>query len=139
MSDDEFEQDPWDILVAELLQHHFEIKCPEIILRTNREPQDFAEAEKWVAERSGLVGELILSFSRLEEQAGNEEATEGIRQCLRYLYRFRDANFEVFQKLMYMNPTHPPRIPLSAGLVWAWMNGPGTPHWAIVGTGVVVE
>jgi hypothetical protein len=38
-----------------------------------------------------------------------------------------------------LNPDVPPRTRLPQGQVWAWMNGPGAPHWETRGAGVPVE
>lgn len=45
----------------------------------------------------------------------------------------------VTQRIAMTNHAHPPNIPLRSGLVWAWMKGPGTPHWEKVGTGAVIS
>lgn len=34
-----------------------------------------------------------------------------------------------------INHDKPPRKKLPQGQVWAWMNGPGTPHWEVRWTG----
>lgn len=45
----------------------------------------------------------------------------------------------VRRRLMLLDRTRQPSEPLPRGQVWVWMNGPGTPHWEIRGTGALVE
>jgi hypothetical protein len=42
------------------------------------------------------------------------------------------------QRLALIDHTRSPsRVGLESHQVWAWMNGPGTPHWEIRGTGAI--
>lgn len=41
-------------------------------------------------------------------------------------------------KLLDQNK-QPPRTGLESHQVWAWMNGPGTPHWEVRGTGALLD
>lgn len=44
----------------------------------------------------------------------------------------------VRERQMVLDHTRKPTIPLPPGQVWAWMHGPGTPHWEPRGTGALV-
>jgi hypothetical protein len=54
-------------------------------------------------------------------------------ECDRHLEQILTA---AKARLELVDPTKPPRRqPPEPHQVWAWMSGPGAPHWQIVGTG----
>lgn len=40
---------------------------------------------------------------------------------------------------LYNHKKQPPRFGMASHQVWAWMNGPGAPHWEVRGTGAVLD
>lgn len=49
--------------------------------------------------------------------------------------------WEVKKRQELYDRARPPRLttPPEKHQVWAWMNGPGRPHWEIRGTGLVLD
>ena len=45
--------------------------------------------------------------------------------------------FAVLERKLMFDQSKKPAIKLPAGQVWAWMNGPGIPHWEVRGTGAL--
>lgn len=49
----------------------------------------------------------------------------------------------VRERMALIDPSKPPRMTpemiASGHQVWVWMNGPGTPHWEVRGTGALPE
>lgn len=41
----------------------------------------------------------------------------------------------ITERQMLINHDKSPKRPLPEGQVWAWMHGPGTPHWEVRWTG----
>jgi hypothetical protein len=67
----------------------------------------------------------VLAFATVEAiKAGD---------CDRHLRTILAATKE---RLELIDPSKPPRRkPPESHQLWVWMNGPGTPHWEIRGTG----